>query len=92
MYIGIAVFEQDWVSASPLFAFLRVFGIKIKNQDTFGDKMHEIKGTHLIINKEDSAAWWVDTVEFGRFLKSTPAPEIQLLHYDKLIYDIKIML
>lgn len=84
MRIAIAVFEKNWIEARPLFAFLHVFGVKIKHQDTYGDRMHKIKDTHLII--EDGIGQWVDIKEFEQFVRKDFC---SLIHYDSLIHDIK---
>lgn len=83
MRIGIAVFEKNWIEAKPLFTFLNAFGVTIKHQDTYGDRMYKIKDTHLII--EDGIGQWVDFEEFEQFLRKDFC---SLIHYDSLIHDI----
>jgi hypothetical protein len=84
MRVGIAVFNKHWVDAAPLFRFLDAFGVKIKNQDTYGDRKHEIKNTHLVVDGNE--AHWVDTEGFEVFINSEFCT---LVHYDSLIHNVK---
>ncbi len=84
MNIAIVVFDKDWIDAKPLFAFLSAFGVKIKNQDAFGENKDQIKNSHLIV--EGAVAEWTDIHGFKKFIETHCCTAI---HYDSLIYNIK---
>lgn len=63
---AIAVFKgKSWVEYQLLFDMLRLFDVKIVGQDTYGDKVHEVKDDYLLI--EDGVARWGNLDDFKEF-------------------------
>lgn len=87
--IVIAVFKKDWIDASILFEMLRVFNVSIEGQDCYGDRVNEIKNTHLIV--DGSTARWADADQCKEFILQEGAKDqfVATMHYDSLIYQIK---
>lgn len=80
----IAVYKLNWVDAEPLFRFLSLFDVTIKDQDLFGDRRRQIKNTHLIVN--GNQAEWTDVDGAKDFAKDELTMTI---HYEALIHNIK---
>lgn len=86
MNLIIAVFQQNWVEAAPLFAFLNAFNIEIENQAKCGDTKDEIKNTHLYVNMGSNTAKWIGVEEGKKIMESEFC---KVIHYERLVHDIK---
>lgn len=86
MNIVIAVFKKNWVEAQMLFKFISAVGITIEGQDTYGDRVHEVKEDFLFVNNKTKVAKWISK-EDATHLSSIEF--LHYLHYDSMIHNLK---
>jgi hypothetical protein len=82
----IAVFEKNWIETQMLFKFLAAFNISIQGQDTYGDRIHDVKKDYLFVNNETKIAKWMSKQEIPEILNGE---FIHIMHYDGLLYNLK---
>lgn len=88
MNMIIAIFEKNWVEVQMLFKFMTAFGVTIEGQDTYGDRMHEVKEDFLFVNNETKIAKWMCKEEV---IEHSSKDFCYQLHYDAMLHNLKRM-